>query len=427
MPTGAVDGERAAAKADEMGADESGADGAAARPVSARSRRGLDAFVFFLADIQTGFGPFVAVFLATQKWTQTDIGLVLTTGAIVGLLGQAPAGALVDRVRSLKLVAAASIVAIGVCAFALAAFPVFPVVMVSRVLHAAASSVLGFALVTMTLGLVGPNALGERLGRNAAFASAGSAVAAAVMGACGYYLSNRAVFFFAAALVAPALYALSRIRAEEVAPPPAPARSAMIGADVMALARNRPLVLFGGCVALFHLANAAMLPLAATTLTARSSQSATVMVAGAIVAPQLLVTVLSPFVGRAAQVWGRRLPLILGFAALFVRGFLFTVATEPFALVLVQMLDGVSGAVLGVLAPLVVADLTQRSGRFNLAQGLVGCAMGLGAALSTTLAGAVADEFGAQASFTMLAGLAAAALAAVVLAMPETAPDRRSS
>ena len=144
------------------------------RPVSTRIVGSLDWFVFFVADIQTGFGPFVAVFLTTQKWTQVDIGLVLTVSGLVSLVGQIPFGALVDAARSVRAVAAFALVAIGASALAFAAWPIFPVVLASRVIHAAASSMLGLALVSISLGVAGESGMSERLGRNAAFASAGT-------------------------------------------------------------------------------------------------------------------------------------------------------------------------------------------------------------------------------------------------------------
>jgi MFS family permease len=397
-------------------------------PQSSRgSRRGLDWFVFFVADVQTGFGAFVAVFLTTQRWTQVDIGLVLTVSGLVGLVGQVPLGAFVDSVRSVRATAAAALAAIGVAAFAFAAWPIFPVVLASRVLHAAASCIVSFAIVSLSLGLAGPGGMSERLGRNAAFASAGTGIAAAVMGLCGQYLSSQAVFFLAAALVAPALFALTRIRSEEIRPAPAAPRGEGGGlkaslAGLAVLGRNRTLVIFAGCIAMFHLANAAMLPLAASMVTLRSSQAATLMVAAAVIVPQLTVTVLSPWMGRAAQRWGRRPFLILGFVALAIRAFLFSLTGEPQLLVLFQVLDGVSATVLGVLVPLTVADLARGSGHFNLAQGLVGCAMGIGAAVSTILAGFVADSFGSYAAFTTLAAVAAAGLVLITLTMPETRP-----
>ncbi|HYD08163.1 MAG TPA: MFS transporter, partial [Reyranella sp.] len=173
----------------------------AARPTieSQRSRRGLDWLVFFVADVQTGFGPFVAVFLTTQKWTQVDIGLVLTISGLVSLIGQLPLGAAVDAARSVRTVAAVSLVAIGASAVAFAAWPIFPVVLASRILHAVASCTLGLALVSISLGLVGESRMSVRLGRNAAFASAGTGIAAGIMGATGYYVSSQAVFLLASA------------------------------------------------------------------------------------------------------------------------------------------------------------------------------------------------------------------------------------
>ncbi|WP_245496779.1 MFS transporter [Lichenibacterium ramalinae] len=399
------------------------------RPTPApRSRHGLDGFVFFVADVQTGFGPFVAVYLTASKWTQTDIGLVLTVGGLVSLAAQIPAGALVDAVRSTRAAAAVALAGIGISALALAVWPVVPVVMASRVLQAAASCVLGVSMASLSLALVGRAGLGSRLGRNAAFASAGTGLAAAGMGACGYYLSNRAVFFVAAALVVPALVALLRIRAEDLRRPAPAGRAAAepAGGSLLSglagLARNRALLVFAACVVLFQMANASMLPLAASMLTLRSSHAASAMVAAAIVVPQAIVTVLSPVVGWKAQSWGRKPLLVIGFAALPLRGLLFAATTDPTLLVAVQALDGISAAVLGVLVPLTIADVAGRSGRFNLAQGAIGCAVGIGASVSTTAVGLLADTLGSHTAFLAMAGVAALAVVVTALAMPETRP-----
>ena len=404
-----------------------------ARPAveSLQSRRGLDWLVFFVADVQTGFGPFVAVFLTTQKWTQVDIGLVLTVSGLVSLIGQVPLGAMVDAARSVRMVAALSLAAIGVSAFAFSAWPIFPVVLASRLLHAVASCTLGLALVSISLGLVGGNRMSVRLGRNAAFASAGTGIAAAIMGAIGYYVSSQAVFFLAGTLVVPALFALTRIKRDEIgaasdAARGIPTKPAFLLAGLVELVRNRQLVVFALCVVLFHLANAAMLPLAASMLTLKSSQAATVMVAAAIVVPQFTVTLLSPWIGRWAERWGRRPLLLLGFGALVVRGFLFGATGDPQLLTVFQVLDGVSAATLGVLVPLTIVDLTREHGHFNLAQGAVGSAMGLGAAASTTLAGYVSDNFGSRAAFNMLATLAVVGVIVIALAMAETKPPTQA-
>ena len=394
---------------------------------SPRSRRGLDWFVFFLADVQTGFGALVSVYLTTEKWTQTDIGLVLTAGAIVGLVGQIPGGAIVDAARSQRWVAATAVAAVGISAFALAVSPIFAIVFASRILQAGASCVLGPAVAAISLGLVGQRQISARLGRNAAFASVGSGVAAAGMGAFAYYVSERAAFILAASMAVPALFALYQIRAQEIDPARAHGGVAEPGkgnafAGLRNLLQIRPLMIFAGCIALFQLANAAMLPLAASMMTLRSSHFATVLVATSIVAPQLIVALLAPWVGRKAEQWGRRPLLVLCFVALAIRGLLFAFLISPYLLMAAQLLDGVSGAALAVLVPLIIADVSGKTGHFNLAQGAVGCAVGVGASISTTLAGYVSDRFDSPTAFLMMAGFGLLGLATAGLAMPETRP-----
>jgi MFS family permease len=392
---------------------------------SQRSLRGLDWFVFFVADVQTGFGPFVAVYLTTQKWTQIDIGLVLSVSGLIALIGQMPGGALVDAVRSERNVAAVAVAIISASALAYAMWPIFPVVLVAAAMHAAASCVLAPAIAAISLGLVGVAAIGERFGRNARFASIGAGLSAAVMGASGYFFSARAVFFVTAALLIPALFVLRRMSPEEIDPERAhgsiPKRRAEKSpVDLRSLLRKRPLLIFGGCIMLFHLANAAMLPLMGSVLTTRSSQWATMLIAACIVGPQLVVAMFSPWVGEKAEQWGRRPLLIAAFAALPIRGILFATVTDPYLLVSVQLLDGLTAAVFSVLVPLTVADLTRGTGRFNLTQGIVGTMMGAGATLSPILAGYMSDAFGNRSAFLTLATIAALGLAAVWALMPET-------
>jgi predicted MFS family arabinose efflux permease len=392
---------------------------------SKQSLRALDWFIFFLADVQTGFGPFIAVYLTTEKWTQVEIGLVLSIGGIVGLIGQMPGGAIIDAAKSERTVAGLAIATIGCCALAYAAMPIFPVVVTAATLHAAASCVLGPAIAAISLGLVGPLAIGERLGRNARFASLGNGVAAAVMGTAGYLLSSRSVFLVTFLLAIPTLIALSRIREEEV--DIARCHGAMprelsdkADTNVWHLLRQRPLLIFACSVLLLQLANAAMLPLMASVVTTRSSQWATVLIAACIIVPQAIVALMSPSVGRKAQAWGRRPLLLVGFGALAIRGLLFATVRDPYLLVLVQVFDGITAAVFAVMIPLIVADVAFGTGHFNLAQGVVGTATGIGASLSTVLGGFISDKFGSSTAFIGLACVAAAGLLLVLLVMPET-------
>jgi MFS family permease len=398
---------------------------------SRRSLRGLDWFVFFLADVQTGFGPFVAVYLTTQKWTQVEIGLVLSVSGLVALVGQMPGGALVDAVRSVRFVAGLAVTAIGVAALAYAALPTFLVVMTAAVLHASASCVLGPAIATMSLGLVGRAAVGERFGRNARFASIGGGIAAAVMGACGYFLSSRAVFLVTVALAIPTLFALAQIRPREIDPEQTHGGTLREkdlsrqgaghpAAGLASLVRKPALLIFAGCILLFQLANAAMLPIMAGVVTTRSSNWATVLIAACIIVPQIVVAAMSPWVGRKAQQWGRRPLLLLGLAALPIRGILFATVTDPYVLVVIQVLDGITAAVFAVMVPLIIADITLGTGRFSLALGVVGTATGIGASISTVLAGYISDHHGSSMAFFALAAVAAVGLTLAYALMPET-------
>jgi MFS family permease len=413
------------------------------QPALRRSERGLDWFTFFVADIQTGFGPFLAVYLTTQKWNQADIGLILAIGSLAGLISQLPAGWLVDMVPSKRRVAMLAIVGIGISALLIALFPSFLGILIAKLLHVASSSVLGPAIAAITLGLVGHAAVGPRLGRNARFASIGNGLAAGAMGATGYLISPQAVFLVTAVLALPTLFALVQIRESDIDPvladggivarePRADPAPVLIGQ----LLGKRSLLVLTFALFLFHAANAAMLPLVGTEMAMRSDrfvlpilggeidmgQWASALVAVCIVVPQLMVALIAPGVGRLAVYWGRRPVLLLGFAALPARAAILAFNSDPWVIVAAQMLDGICGAVLGVLVPLSLADITRGSGRFNLAQGIAASATGIGAALSAAVAGYLAAKFGSGTAFLGLAITAAAAFVTLLVAMPETAP-----
>jgi predicted MFS family arabinose efflux permease len=297
-------------------------------------------------------------------------------------------------------------------------------VLLAEILHGVASSLLGPAIAAISLGLVGHRLIARRFARNARFASIGNGIAAAAMGACGFYVSDRAVFFLTAALGIPALIALGWIRPSEINPARA---SGAVPENPLPrrerpgrLLRNRGLMIFAFCSALFQLANAAMLPLLGGILTARSSHWAIVLIAASLVLPQIIVALLAPLVGRSAETWGRKPLLLIGFSTLPIRGALFALVHSPYLLVAAQLLDGISAAVFAVMSTLVVADLTRGTGRFNLALGIVGVAIGIGASLSPTAAGFIADKFGHEAAFLCLSATALAAIGIVYVWMPET-------
>jgi MFS family permease len=386
-----------------------------------RGHRALDLVNFFVADVQTGFGPFVAVYLTAHKWTQIDIGFALSLGTMTSLISQLPAGAMVDAMNNKRAVAAGALLGVMAAALLLAVYPQKLPVLLGQVLHGFASCVITPAIAAISLHLAGHVGLGERLGRNARFASIGNGLAAGVMGVTGSYFSSRFVFFLTAALCAPALVALWSIGEGEHARTQTTSR----GLDFSGLKRlvtDSRLLIFGVCVMMFHLSNAAMLPLAGAAVTMRAGHFANLIIATCIVVPQIVVALLSPWVGRAAKKFGRKPLLMLGWGFLPLRALLFVVLPNSWPLVLGQTVGGVSGAVFGVLFPLLAADLTIGTAHFNLCMGMLGLAMYGGAVISTTIGGGIADAAGVNMAFLMLGGVGVVGFLTVWLAMPETRP-----
>jgi MFS family permease len=396
------------------------------------SLRGLDEVNLLLAGALSGFGPYVAAFLAEQNWTQQNIGFVLTAGGFAGLLSQLPGGALLDAIRSKRIAVALGAGMVAAGALIIAIWPSFPLVFAALVLQGITGGFLGLAIAAISLGLVGNAALAERLGRNQRFASTGGVLAAGLMGFIAFFLWYRAIFIVAAALVLPLLFALGRIQPSDIhfgrascipdhQGPGAPPR-----ARLRSLWKIQGLHVFAGCVFLFQLANASMLPLAGEAFAYSKEAFSSLIVSALIMVPQVIVAIMGPWTGRRANMWGRRPLLLIGFAALPVRALVFAWTTNPVILIAAQVLDGISGTMLGVLTALIVADLTAGTGRFNIAQGFVGTISGIGASLSTALSGLMAGSLGREAGFVGIAAVALAALLLLWLLMPESHPSKWS-
>jgi len=391
---------------------------------TARTLRGLDWLNFFLADVQTGVGPFLAIYLAGYKWNVEGVGLALTVGGIAGILTQTPAGALVDRLRSKRALIAVGIVALAAGALLIAFLPTFWSVMSAQVLIGGTSSIFGPAICAISLGIVGHRLFDRRQGRNQTFNSAGNVVAAVSMGILGYFVSNRSIFFFVALCALPTVLTLLIIRPDEI--DYGRARGAKEGgedkkpADARALLEDRPLLIFLACAVMFHFANAAMLPLLGEMLAKGKGRSSMLFMSACVVTTQLVVTLLASWSGRKAGAWGRKPLLLIAFGVLPVRAVLYTLTHQIAVLVAIQILDGVGAGIFGVVSVLVIADLTKGSGRFNLTLGAITTAVGIGASLSQVIAGAIVHHFGYNAGFLFLALVAAVAFAILCFFMPET-------
>jgi MFS family permease len=395
---------------------------------------GLDWLNFFLADVQTGVGPFLAIYLAGKAWNEQSVGLALTVGGLAGIVTQTPMGALVDRAKTKRALVAAAVAALACGALLIAFFPTFWPVMAAQALIGGTSSIFVPLVCAISLGVVGPKLFDCRQGRNQAFNAAGNVVAAISMGLIGYYFSDRGIFFFVVALSIPTLLCLRLIDPEEI--DYEMARNARAGAENVAgegddradgrtarvweLLKDRPLVVFLCCAVLFHFANAAMLPLLGEMLSKGKGNASMMFMSACVVTTQLVITLLAAWVGRAASAWGRKPLLLIGFGVLPVRGVLYTLTQNTLLLVGIQILDGIGAGIFNVVSVLVIADLTRGTGRFNLSQGAIATAVGIGASLSQVMAGAIVHRLGYSAGFLFLAAVATAAVGMLAFFMPET-------
>jgi len=391
---------------------------------SRRTLLGLDWLNFLLADVQTGVGPFLAIYLAGYKWNEERVGLALTVGGIAGILTQTPAGALVDFLRSKRALVGVAVTALAAGALLIALFPSFWPVMSAQVLIGGTSSVFLPAICAMSLGIVGRAAFDARQGRNQTFNSAGNVIAAVSMGVLGYLVSNRSIFFFVAAFAVPTILVLHIIRPTDI--DYEVARGATDGEkggkveSVEVLFWERPLVLFLGCAVMFHFANAAMLPLLGEMLAKGQGRSSMMFMSACVVTTQFVITLIASWSGRTAGTWGRKPLLLIAFGVLPIRGVLYTLTSNTALLVAIQIMDGVGAGIFGVVSVLVIADLTRGTGRFNLTLGAITTAVGIGAALSQVIAGSIVHHTGFRAGFLFLAGVAAATFAILYFFMPET-------
>jgi MFS family permease len=387
---------------------------------------GLNGLNLFIAAVQTGFGPFLSVYLAEQGWSLSDIGFALSVGTISVLVLQLPSGALVDHIHQKRLANLLGLVLLGIRAWMLVATPTMGPVLAAQLMHSLASCILTPAIAALTLVLCGQAAFSERLGVNARYASIGNGLAAGLLGLLASYVSNRAVFVATALLVLPAIAVLPLFRNSDRVP--ADDHPAILHPMERNRRDLRPwhifeepafLVFVIACV-LFQFGNAAMLQLALSELAKHTSGGTGLVVSAAIIVPQIIVALFSPMVGRLAQSLGRRPVLLVGFAALPLRGLLFMTLPDAVPLVMMEVLDGVSGAVFGLMVPLIAADVTRRSGFLNFGISSLALAGGLGATFSTTAAGWVADTMGSSAAFFGLAIVGVAAFLVIWLLLPET-------
>jgi MFS family permease len=380
-----------------------------------------------LADVRGALGPYLNVFLVTQQhWSQSAVGLVTGAGGLLGLAMQTPVGGVIDATRAKRglIVTALAVLAAG--AAVICAMPHFWPVMVANSMMAMVGDVFGPAVAALTLGIYARAALARRIGRNSAFDHGGNVAIAVTAGIVGWAWSQRAVFLLVPVFAVLAVIAVLSIPAGAIDHARARGGEAAQNGErrpsgLGILLTCRPLLLYAGCTMLFHFANAPLLPLVGQKLAQAHPEVATAMMSGCIIAAQAIMLPIALLVGGTSDRWGRRPLLLIGFGILPVRAVLYTLSNSSAWLIGVQLLDGVGAGIWGAITPLVLADLMRGTGRYNVAQGAVATAQGVGAAASGLAAGVIVDRFGYAQAFLASGAVAVLAFAALALAMPETA------
>jgi len=392
-------------------------------------RAPLDWLNFLLADVRGGLGPYVSVFLLTEgHWDQATIGAVLTVSGIIGIALHTPVGALIDATHAKRGLIISGACALSACALAIAWAPTLPIVLAADIVMAVLGAVFAPTVAAITLGLVGRELLAARLARNAAFDRIGNLFIAAVAAAVGTAFSLQTVFYLVpcfavltttAVLAIPAR-AIDHERARGLDHDEAFASEEHPSGWSVLLTR-KPLLILAAALALFHFANAPMLPLVSQKLALAHPGREAALTSAAIIVAQLVMVPMALLVARA-NILGRKPLLLVALIALPLRGMLYALWDAPAWMLAIQVLDGVAGGLLDALVPLVLADIMRGTGRYSVSRGFLGTVQGIGGSLSQGAAGFLVVKAGYDTAFLALAGVAVVALVLVLLAMPETRP-----
>jgi MFS family permease len=389
-----------------------------------RMQAPLDWLNFFLADVKDGLGPFLAIYLLSSRhWDPGKIGVVMMIAGVATVTARTPFGALVDWTRWKRGLMVAAAVAVAGGALAMSFFPNFWLIAVVQAAIGSADAIFPAAIGAISLGIVGPKMFARRVGRNEAFNHAGNAFTAIVAGIAGWLIAPGAVLWLIAGLAGGSVWAALAI--DPGAIDHDLARGSVKERDgqpsgLRVLLECKSLLIFTAAISLFHFANAAMLPLLGEKLAQSNKGSETLFMAACIITAQIVMVPMALLVGRKADSWGRKPIFLAGFAVLPIRGVLYTLTQNPFALVSIQILDGIGAGIFGALFFIVIADLTKGTGRYNLAQGAASASWGLGAALSNSVAGYIVDMAGFSTAFLFLGATALVAFVLLLFAMPET-------
>ena len=387
-----------------------------ANELASKARWPLLALNFFMADMQSGIGPFLGVFLLARGWESGLIGTVMTVGGVAGMLMTTPAGALIDATRRKKLY----VIIPGICTVIASGIVLlsqsFWLVTLSQVATAIAGAAIGPAVTGITLGIVRQAGFNRQNGHNQAFNHAGNMVGAGLSGLLGWQ------FGFPAVLALAAVFGVLSIISVLMIPSAAIDHDEARGLDrsdddngavsgITVLLECKPLLILAAALGLFHLGNGAMLPLYGLAVVSAKQADPAGFVAITIVVAQGVMMLVSLIAMRVAEKQGYWLVLLISFIALPIRGVIAAWVMTKWGVYPVQILDGIGAGLQSVAVPGLVARILHGSGRVNIGQGAVMTVQGIGASLSPAIGGWIAQEIGYGAMFLILGSFALGSIA----------------
>ncbi|GAB2687901.1 MFS transporter [Mucilaginibacter koreensis] len=392
-----------------------------AEPKSRAGIKALNWLNFFAADISTGVGPFLAVFLtANQHWKAGQIGIVLSAMSFSAVITQSIAGYVVGKTKYKRIPIIIATIVLGVLSFSIPFFPSFKYILCVQIIMGVASAFYMPTLIALAASLSGKGEFDGVISKNQGFNHAGNVIAAIFIGVVGKYTHNEGIFYCLLTLAVFCVISALSIPQNQIKQSALP--SSENGKKEMSFKevfKYKPLLIFLLTAFSFHLANGALLPLVGRDVSLGRSSNSSLYLSACVIVAQLVMVPVCYICGKQVHK-GRKWLLIIAFTILPIRALLYTVSANPYYLISVQVLDGIAAGIFGVVSILMVADLMGESGSAIFAQGLLVTVADLGGSLSNVMSGFIVDAAGFTTAFIVLACIAAGALLLLWLAVPET-------
>lgn len=400
--------------------------------LSGRSLLALSLMIFFIADIQGGIGPILSIYLRSNLgWDTSQIGLALATTGIVGVLFQIPSGIIVDAIRFKRsLITFACTCIILSCTILLSQTSLY-LIIAAQSLVGLASSLIPPSIAAISMGLVGKDLFPKRVSINESIVHTGTVIAIIIIGLLAQLYGHSWIIYGTIMFSILALIPIPFINANEINYSVArefPVKQIQNGMNeaqtipvsFLQLAKSKSNLIFFSAVIVFHFANAAQLPLVGQELAKINPDYDSIFMTGCIVLAQIIMVVVAFSLGFIINKIGRKPIFLFAFIFLILRSLLFSITENSFYLLLIQLLDGISAGIFGVVAMVIVSDLASGTGRFNFLLGVLGLCVGIGSSLSNIIAGFITKIYGFQVGFISLSFIAAIGLFTYTFALQET-------